>query len=73
MDYDFAHKYQVYRQLLFQTIKRCKEINFKKIDFGMTAAFEKKKVGASVMPKFSYIQTSDNFILELIGLMRNES
>ncbi len=73
MDYDVAHKYQVYRQLLFQTIKRCKELNYNQVDFGMTAAFEKKKVGASVIPKFSYIQTGDNYILELLGLMRNES
>lgn len=73
MDYRYAYKYQVYRQLLFCTIQRAKELGMQKIDFGMTAAFEKRKVGARVSSKYAYLQTDDNYILELLGLMRNES
>ncbi len=72
MDYKYSEKYQIYRQLLFQTIKRAKDLNFKKIDFGMTASFEKRKVGATVIPKFSYVQAKDNYSLESIGLLQNE-
>ncbi|MCM5663652.1 aminotransferase class I/II-fold pyridoxal phosphate-dependent enzyme [Galbibacter mesophilus] len=69
MDYGFAHSHGVYRQLLFQTVKRAGESGFTKIDFGMTAAFEKKKMGATVVPKVAYIQAKDNYAMELMGFM----
>lgn len=72
MDYDYLDTYQTYRQLLYQTIKRAIQINFKHIDLGMTAAFEKRKLGATVEEKFAYIQTSDNFTLELLGLLESK-
>lgn len=71
MDYNYIQEYQVYRQLLYQTIKRARSMNFAKIDFGMTAAFEKRKVGATITPKVAYVQAKDNFTLELIGGMQN--
>jgi hypothetical protein len=37
----------------------------------MTAAFEKRKVGATIIPKSAYVQAKDNFSLELIGGMLN--
>ena len=69
IDYDLLDKYQTYRQLLYQTIKRAIDLNFKHIDFGLTASFEKKKLGAIVEEKHAYIQTSDNYTLELMGLL----
>lgn len=72
MDYDYIQEYQIYRQLLYQTIKRARHLNFKRIDFGMTAAFEKRKVGATIIPKTAYVQAKDNFTLELIGGMQNK-
>jgi 7-keto-8-aminopelargonate synthetase-like enzyme len=72
MDYNYIQQYQLYRQLLYQTIKRARTLQFKKIDFGMTAAFEKRKVGATIIPKTAYVQAKDNFTLELIGGMQNK-
>ena len=46
MDYKWAKEYQLYRQLLFQTIKRANALQFQKIDFGVSASFEKRKLGA---------------------------
>ena len=43
-----------------------------KIDFGLTAAFEKRKLGATVEKKYAYLQTQDNFILELLGIMEGQ-
>ncbi len=71
MDYNYTDEYQVYRQLLYQTIKRATKLGYKKIDFGMTASFEKRKVGATIIPKAAYIQAKDNFSLELMGVMEN--
>lgn len=72
MDYK-AQKFQLYRQLLFQTIKRAKKLGFKKIDFGITASFEKRKLGATIIPRVAYVQAKDNFSMELINVIQNEN
>ncbi|WP_373059484.1 aminotransferase class I/II-fold pyridoxal phosphate-dependent enzyme [Zunongwangia sp. H14] len=72
MDYEFSREYNVYRQLLYQTIVRAKQIGSKRIDFGLTAGFEKRKVGASVIPKCCYIQARDNFAMEALDWLRND-
>ena len=72
MDYTYAKEFQLYRQLLFQAIKRAKELNLNKIDFGVSATFEKRKLGATIIPKVAYIQARDNFSMELMGTLQNE-
>lgn len=69
MDYNTLSKYYTYRQLLFQTIKRAIELRFGMIDLGMTASFEKRKLGATIEHQYAYIQTSDNYTLELMGTL----
>ncbi len=69
MDYQYLEKFYTYRQLLYQTIKRAFDLNMKKIALGMTASFEKRKLGATVEEKYAYIQTSDNYTLELMGIL----
>jgi len=71
IDYEFLNLFHTYRQLLYQTIKRAIDLKFMKIDLGMTASFEKRKLGAVVEEKYAYIQTSDNYILELMGLLES--
>lgn len=72
MDYSYAKEFQLYRQLLFQAIKRARELKLNRIDFGVSATFEKRKLGATVIPKVAYIQTRDNFSMELMGTLQNE-
>ncbi|WP_142784079.1 aminotransferase class I/II-fold pyridoxal phosphate-dependent enzyme [Changchengzhania lutea] len=69
LDYEYVLEYHTYRQLLYQTIKRAIQLKFHQIDLGMTAAFEKRKLGATVEEKFAYIQTSDNYTMELMGIL----
>lgn len=71
MDYQYAREFNVYRQLLYRTITRAKNLGYKKIDFGLTAAFEKRKLGAEIIPKVCYVQAKDNFSLELLETMQN--
>ncbi len=71
LDYQYLKEYQTYRQLLYQTIKRAKLLNFQKINFGMTAAFEKRKLGAKVITKVAYLQAKDNFSMEMIEAIDN--
>ncbi|WP_299780529.1 aminotransferase class I/II-fold pyridoxal phosphate-dependent enzyme [uncultured Formosa sp.] len=72
MDYTYVKSHNVYRQLLYQTIKRAGKLGVRHIDFGMTAAFEKKKLGATVSEKVAYLQTKNNFSMELLELMGNK-
>ena len=71
MDYQYSEQFSIYRQLLYSTILRAKELDFSWIDFGLTAAFEKKKLGAIVRSKVCYVQAKDNFSLELLETMQN--
>jgi len=72
MDYGHLETYATYRQLLYRTIERAIVLKLPKIDFGMTASFEKRKLGAAVHEKYAYLQTNDNFILETIGVMEGQ-
>lgn len=72
MDYAYAREFQVYRQLLYQTIKRARTLDMKRIDLGFSASFEKRKFGAKIISKQAYIQSNDNYLLEQLDMMRNE-
>ncbi|MEP2058198.1 MAG: hypothetical protein ABJJ05_10355, partial [Maribacter litoralis] len=71
-DYDYLKKFGTYRLLLLKTIERAIELRFPKIEMGMTASFEKKKLGAKIMEKYAYLQTADNYTLELLGIMEGQ-
>lgn len=71
MDYRYARDYHVYRQLLYQTVKRAKALGFNQIDFGFSASFEKRKIGATTLSKKAYVHTNDNFMLEQLEMMRS--
>lgn len=70
MDYSHLEKYQIYRQLLYQTILAATAQDFKTIDFGISASFEKKKLGATIIPMHAFIQSEDNYALERLETMR---
>lgn len=72
MDYKWAKEFHLYRQLLFQTIKRANALNIPKIDFGVSASFEKRKLGATAIPKVAYIQTRDNYAMEVMNTLQND-
>lgn len=72
MDYDRLEEFAIYRQLLYRTIERAIALRISTIDLGMTAAFEKHKLGATVEEKYAYLQTRDNYILELLGVMEGQ-
>lgn len=73
MDYAVDKKLNLYRQLLFQGIKRAQKLHYKRIELGITATFEKRKLGALIIPKVAYLQAKDNFSMELMSTMQNET
>ncbi len=66
MDYDYLMEYGIYRQTLYQVIKRANTLNCKKVNFGISATIEKKRVGATLYPKVGYYQAKDNYAMELM-------
>lgn len=72
MDYEAGHALGLYRQLLFQTAKRAKDLGMQRVDFGISASFEKRKLGATVFPKVAYVQSRDNYAMELMQTLQNE-
>ncbi len=72
MDYAYVQKFHLYRQMLFQVIKRANKLGCHKVDFGLSASFEKRKLGATIIPKVAYVQARDNFAMEAMSVIQNE-
>ena len=66
MDYEYLMEYGVYRQTLFEVIKRANALGCTKVNFGISATLEKKRIGATVYPKVGYFQAKDNFVMEML-------
>lgn len=66
IDYGYTIEFSVYRQLLYQAIKRGSKPGLKRIDFGFSANFEKHKLGAESLRRYAYLQAKDNYSLEML-------
>lgn len=73
MNYLYLKDYYIYRQSLYQMVKRAKALNSKLIYYGMEATVEKQKFGAHVLSTSMYLQAEDNFNMELISLLKNQN
>lgn len=68
MDYKYMKEYRIYKQMLFQLVKRAAELGVKDVHFGFTASLEKKRVGATPVPKVAFVQAKENYKLEKLQL-----
>jgi hypothetical protein len=66
IDYDYQEQYGCYRHALYQIIKQARQNNISNIHLGFAASFEKKKLGAKIVPTIAYMQAKDNFNFEII-------
>lgn len=69
MDYRYSQEFKVYKQILFEGTMRARVLNKKRIYLGLTSTREKRKYGAQIIPRVGYLQTQDNYKLELIESM----
>ena len=67
LDYEFVLSHKVYKQALWQIMKRGKELNVDKIFYGFTATTEKKRFGAEAIEKETFIQINDHFNIDVIS------
>jgi len=69
LDYDYVYSHGLYRQTSFQCLKRAMQLGYHKIYMGLSADFEKRKLGATQIETACYVQAKDNFNFELIEAM----
>ncbi len=69
IDYDFQQKYKCYKQAIYQVLLRAKQLNKNNLVLGYTAAIEKRKYGAQQIASVAYMQTKDNYPLEVISAL----
>lgn len=66
IDYDYVYQYSVYRQGLYQIVKRANALGSKRANFGISATVEKKRVGARPLAMVGYFQAGDNYAMEMM-------
>ena len=71
MDYKYLNDYNIYAQILWQTIKRAIQLKCNIIQLGLTASQNKRKFGADTTPYVVYAQLRDNMNYNIISLMAN--
>ncbi len=69
IDYHFNQHFKVYKQAIYQVLKRARMLNLPKVYLGLSADFEKQKYGAKQIARVAYMQTKDNYNMEVIESM----
>ncbi|MBA3680666.1 MAG: aminotransferase class I/II-fold pyridoxal phosphate-dependent enzyme [Bacteroidetes bacterium] len=67
LDYSYHKEYRVYKQAMYSAIKRAKNLNCTKMYMGFAADSEKKMFGAKPRATYGYMQTKENYNLEVLG------
>jgi 7-keto-8-aminopelargonate synthetase-like enzyme/predicted N-acyltransferase len=73
LDYSINKQYGIYRQILFQAVKRAAKLKCKKLYFGFGADIEKHKFGTKAIKKSVYFQVNDNFNIELLNILKKKA
>ena len=69
LDYSFNKEYKCYRQAVYRVVMRAKELGLSKVRLGYSASIEKKKFGAKIISSVAYMQTKDNYNMEVLATM----
>jgi len=57
----------LYRQLLYHTLLFAVEMKCTRSYLGLSASFEKKKMGARIIKKYAYVQAKDTYHSDLLA------
>lgn len=69
IDYEYNRKFGVYRQAMYQTVRRARLLGYEHVSLGLSSDEEKKKVGADQTEKVAYYQTRDTFAMDVMAAM----
>ena len=67
VDYSRQKDFMPYRQALYQSILRAKQLDVKNLHMGYTADMEKKRLGAVPKQTYGYVQIKDHYNLSVIS------
>jgi len=73
LDYEAVASHDVYKQMLYRTVLRARELGCRTIDLAYTAVLAKKKVGARPHPRCAYVQIADHYSQALMDAMAGAS
>ncbi|MFD0964780.1 aminotransferase class I/II-fold pyridoxal phosphate-dependent enzyme [Pseudofulvibacter geojedonensis] len=69
LNYEYNYKFNVYKQILFKSILRSKQLNCKKLDLAFTAELEKRKIGAKKQKVYAFVQAHEHFNFSVLENM----
>jgi len=70
LDYDYVLAHGTYRQMLWQAMKRARDLGYPRLYWGMGASLEKRRFGARTERRSAWVQAADHYnmdVLEQIG------
>ena len=70
LDYEYVHASGTYKQILYQTAKRAKQLGCEKVDMAYTAEMEKKKVGAVPEKTYGFVMALEHDSYAEMELLR---
>ena len=71
LNYEYVESMNLYKQAIFQLVKRANYLNKEKVFLGYSADYEKQKYGANTISLYAFIKLDDTFNMELIESMSN--
>lgn len=71
LDYDYLESHQIYKQAVFQMIKRGVQLKKQRTFLGFSAEYEKKKHLAEIIPVYAFMKVDDTFNLDLLDSFAN--
>jgi len=69
LDYRYLESHKVYKQILYRTVVRARELGASYLQLGFTAGLEKRKVGALKRPTYGFAMVLDHYNLDIIESM----
>lgn len=67
LDYRYVISQGLYRSILYEVVSRAIHYRVQEIDYGFGATMEKQKMGAKIQKRCLYMQSADNFNLEILS------
>lgn len=71
LDYDYLSSHQIYKQTIYQLVKRSVDLKKEKLYLGFSAETEKRKHLAKIIPSFAFIKVDDTFNMEVVESYSN--
>jgi 7-keto-8-aminopelargonate synthetase-like enzyme len=67
LNYEYLNSHHIYKQAVYQCVKRGNDLKKAKIFLGFSADFEKQKYLADSIKKIAFIKFDDNYNIELLA------